>query len=934
MKKTINWRWIFFSFIVILMSAVLAVRFFILQIRQGEDYQTAFEEQIRREQRKQGMRGLIYDRDGEVLAYNELAYSITMSDNGYYNSRQERNDTLNREIARVIELVTTRGGELEPHLSIRLNENGQYDYTVDGSRRRRLLADVFGHRSTEDLTFNTDLGFDEGLASAEQIMEYLCSEEVYGIDKNWPRELQLQTASVRFALGSNSYQRYRTIEIASEVSEETVVAVMENQAELPGIEVAERSLRRYIDDASFSHILGYTGEISEEEMENWNSQGRSYYLGDIVGKSGIEQVMEQELRGTDGQEVFYVDSVGRRIETLDQTSASVGNNVYLTIDADLQMAVYDLLEQKLAGILLANLVSGNSQEDDSLQLTMEDVSLALFDNHIIQVKDFTRPTAGPAEAEAEAAFQTHLANQISRLEAMVSTPYGELDESGQMTMDSILDFLQENEIYFPEEMDAEEAAALDWEEGTISLEEFLENRIRQNAIRIPSSQLEGRYYTEEELMRELNRFILEGLPENDNFHQQIYRHLVENGEISAEEICRILFEQGVISDTGGEYDALVSGQSDSYEFIRKLIRTLRLTPAQLALDPCTASCVITEPDTGRVLACVTYPGYDNNRLANTIDGDYYEQLLNDRSLPLYNNATQQRTAPGSTFKPITAISALAEGIIDPNTRIEDQGRFELITPSPRCWIYASGGSHGEINVQEAIRDSCNYFFYTLGYEMSLENDSYQEVQGIETLQQYTELFGLNETSGIEIPENSPQMADAFPVTAAIGQSNHNYTTTQLARYVSVLANRGSLYELTLVGAVEDGTLGEQTVQEPVLTRQLDKISPDLWEIIDGGMEMMAADNRTLGELSIPIAGKTGTAQQTAGRPNHALFVGYAPAEEPQIAVAARIAYGYSSANAVDVAADVVRYYFGLAPEEEILTGTADVSGVSGNVTAD
>lgn len=933
MKRTINWRWIFFSFIVMMMSAVLAVRFFILQIRQGGDYQAAFAEQIRREQRRPGMRGLIYDRDGELLAYNELSYTITMSDNGYYNSRQERNEILNQEIAQVIQLVTDRGGQLEPHLSIRLNESGQYDYTVDGRRKRRFLADVFGHSSTEDLTFNSDLGFDEGLASAEQIMEYLCSEEVYGIDKNWPKELQLQTASIRFALGGNSYQRYRTVEIANEVSEETVVAIMENQAELPGIDVSETYLRRYIDDASFSHILGYTGEISDEEMENWNSQGRSYYLGDIVGKSGIEQIMEQELRGTDGQEVFYVDSVGRRIQTLDQTTSSAGNNVYLTIDAELQMAVYDLLEQKLAGILLANLVPGDSQEDDSLQITMEDVCLALLDNHIIQTEDFTRSSAGSAEAEAYATFQSHLSYQISRMETLMAEPYGKLDESGQMTVDAILDFLQEHEIYFPKDVKAEDGT-LQLEEGIISLEEFLVNEIRQNVIRIPPSQTEDCYYTEEELMRELKRYILEGFSESENFHRQIYRYLVETGEISAGEICRILFEQGVISDTGGEYDALVSGQSNPYEFIREMIRTLRLTPAQLALDPCTASCVITEPDTGRVLACVTYPGYDNNRLANTIDGNYYEQLLNDRSLPLYNNASQQRTAPGSTFKPITAVSALSQGIIDPNTRIEDQGRFERITPSPRCWIHASGGSHGEINVQEAIRDSCNYFFYTLGYEMSMENGSYHEEQGMETLQQYTELFGLGETSGIELPENSPQMADSFPVTAAIGQSNHNYTTTQLARYVSVLANQGSLYELTLVGAVEDSNLGEQAVREPVLTRQLDEIPSALWETIGGGMEMMAEDNRTLGELSLPIAGKTGTAQQTAGRPNHALFVGYAPAKEPQIAVAVRIAYGYSSANAVDVAADVVRYYFGLAPEEEILTGTADVSAAAGNVMMD
>lgn len=106
---------------------------------------------------------------------------------------------------------------------------------------------------------------------------------------------------------------------------------------------------------------------------------------------------------------------------------------------------------------------------------------------------------------------------------------------------------------------------------------------------------------------------------------------------------------------------------------------------------------------------VTYPGYDNNRLANHVDGEYYDRLLNDRSLPLYNNATQQRTAPGSTFKPITAVAALTEGLIAPETMIEDKGIFEEVIPSPRCWIYP-GGTHGALNVSDALRDSCNYFF--------------------------------------------------------------------------------------------------------------------------------------------------------------------------------------------------------------------------------
>lgn len=116
-----------------------------------------------------------------------------------------------------------------------------------------------------------------------------------------------------------------------------------------------------------------------------------------------------------------------------------------------------------------------------------------------------------------------------------------------------------------------------------------------------------------------------------------------------------------------------------------------------------------DPNTGQVLASVTYPGYDNNRLANTVDGDYYNRLLNDASLPLYNNATQQRIAPGSTFKPITVAAGLTQGIITSGREIEDMGSFELITPSPRCWIFPSGATHGAINVIEAIRDSCNYF---------------------------------------------------------------------------------------------------------------------------------------------------------------------------------------------------------------------------------
>lgn len=117
------------------------------------------------------------------------------------------------------------------------------------------------------------------------------------------------------------------------------------------------------------------------------------------------------------------------------------------------------------------------------------------------------------------------------------------------------------------------------------------------------------------------------------------------------------------------------------------------------------------------MACVTYPGYDTNRLANTVDSNYYNLLYQDLSNPFYNNATQQTTAPGSTFKMVTATAGLTEGIISPGTTILDKGQFEEVANGPKCWIYPS--SHGSINVSEALGDSCNYFFYKVGYDLSM-----------------------------------------------------------------------------------------------------------------------------------------------------------------------------------------------------------------------
>ena len=145
---------------------------------------------------------------------------------------------------------------------------------------------------------------------------------------------------------------------------------------------------------------------------------------------------------------------------------------------------------------------------------------------------------------------------------------------------------------------------------------------------------------------------------------------------------------------------------------------MEITPAQLALDPCTGSCIIMNPNTGELLASVSYPGYDSNRLANNMDSAYYNSLLQDGSLPLYNNATQQTTAPGSTFKMLTAAAGLEEGVITPESYITTLITFDKVQPPANCW--STQVSHGTIEITDAIKESCNYFFYIM---MCLRNSS-------------------------------------------------------------------------------------------------------------------------------------------------------------------------------------------------------------------
>lgn len=931
-KKTIIESRLFVLILVFcLLFSILVGRLFYLQIVRGEYYLDNYKLQIRKTRTIAGTRGNIYDRNGNLLAYNELAYAVIIEDT---ITGDKRNETLNTILDHVIEIVESHGDSVISSFGIVLDSAGNYQYSqTNQTLKLRFIADVYGQSYVDDLTD------EQKNASADDLINYLCTDKTYGygIDiQKLDKAHVLKLVNLRYAIGLNSYQKFIPTVLASDVSDETAAAIMENLDILTGVDIEEESLRRYTGGNCFANVIGYTGKISQEEYDALDEeQKEKYTLSDIVGKAGIEQVMDSVLQGEKGSTTFYVDIVGKVTDIVDYKAQGVGNDVYLTLDKDLQETTYHLLEEELAGILLSKLRNVMNY-DPSLEknasniiIPVDDAYYAFIGNAIIDSEHFSADSAGPAEREVYQAFVQRKQEAMSALTAELNggTPYKDLPSDMQAYLDYIsIDLMQtQTSLLMMDAVDTSDETYQAWAtKEVISFSQFLNYAISKNWI--DTSQLTDyisleRYSDAAEIYQGIIKYLEEYLNEDTDFDKILYKYLIKSSGISGNQICAIVYEQGVLPMDENTYQALRNGGIDSYTWLREKIETLQITPGQLALEPCTASAVVSDPNTGEVLACVSYPGYDNNRLANNMDVAYYSKLATGLSRPFYNNATQERTAPGSTFKMISSVAGLTEQVIDTGSTVYCAQEFTKVTPSPRCWRYPA--SHGWLNVSGAITHSCNMFFYEVGYRLGLDEDGdYDSEKGLAALRKYAEAFGLGEKSGLEIPESEPQISDQYAVQSAIGQGTNNYTVSQLNRYVAAVANKGTVYKLTLLDKTTDTNGKLIKDYEPVVTNTIDFVSDESWSAIHQGMRAMVQNSASFTGLNMSMAGKTGTAQQSDIHADHALFVGFAPADEPQIAVAIRIANGYFSNYPSDIARDIVRSYFDLAPQEELVTGHA------------
>lgn len=926
-----------------LMFSVLLYRVFYLQIVKSDYYLNNYLQIAERTVTTSGTRGLIYDRNGIPLASNQLAYTVTIEDNLNYKD-EDYDEKLNEIIYNVIRIVEQNGDVLNNDFSIILGTNGEYMYSVASDNARlRFLRDIYGKKSIDELDSDKET---LSTSTAEDVMKYLCGKKRFNIDnEKYTKSDKLKIAIIRYNLSLNSFQKYMTTEIANNVSDKTVAAIYENAADLTGVQVTEKTQRVYNDSVYFAHILGYTGTISEDQLAEFNmsveNKDDEYISSDVVGKSGIEQYMEKYLQGSKGYEKMFVDSTGNILEVTDEKENGAGNDVYLTLDANLQKAAYNILEQKLAGILYSKIVNYEvhpTENAKTIPIYVRDVYAQMICNNVVDLNKFGDETASSNEQHVNSKFASRQTDVLSTVQSYLTsednTPMSSLSEENNTYLTYIYDKLSSEQIIDKSAINTDDETYKKWKKESISLREFLLYAISQNWI--SSSKLyedsEQKYSSTDEIYAALVNHIFDSLPNDTDFSKKIYYYLIENGTISGNEVCMLLFDQGVLEYDENAYNQLASGNSGyAYNFILQQIKDMKITPAQVALDPCSASVVITDVNSGQVLALVTYPSYDNNKLSGSVDAEYWKKLNDDQSLPLYNRATQTRTAPGSTFKMITAITGLENGIISPGSTIVDRGEFTKITPSPKCWKYPS--NHGAINVSQALAFSCNYFFYEVGYELSIDsNGTFNSALGLAKIKKYADELGLTSLSGVEIDENEPLYSTDNSVRSAIGQGSNSYSDIQLARYITSVANSGNNYKLTLLNKVLSSSGDTVESFEPVLTNTTD-ISSSTWNAVHNGMRQVIVSGtakKTFEGFNIEVAGKTGTAQENKLRSNHSVFVAYAPYSNPEIGISVLIPNGESTGYTAEIVRDIVAYYYNPSTLDQVLNNTAAIptSGVS------
>lgn len=666
------------SIVIVGMFIILVYQFYTLQIIEHATYKEDLRASVQREVEIPAIRGLIYDRYGKPLVSNKPIYVLKTDP-----QVSLKKDEYNQILLKVANLLEENEDTYIDNIPI--SKTVPFTFTEDAKSVRSFITNYVPY---DDSDFKEDVLYHY---SAPELMAYLRGEKGYNLDPEISDEDARKILAMRLEISQTTYQKYKKVTLAENISMETLAAIEENQDEFPSIMAEVESQRYYTETYSkaFGNILGYTRTITESQYNTLKDSG--YEKDDLVGQVGIEGSMESELKGEKGSKLIEVDNAGRTVFTLETKEAKAGNDVYLTLDADLQLATYQAMEKRLAEGIIARLQG----KEKTVPLTGREILISMAKNNQL---DFKVMKAAP-----ETQMQRQLYDKV------------------EADYEKALKELEEKEKNLPDE-----------EKTNLTIKQHFANMLDSEEILITDREL------------------LLALAEQKSL------------QLEEEQIKRI-WDGNV-----GSVESILIAELESGE----------LKPDQTAIMPFSGSAVVVDVNTGEVLALVGYPSYDSNEFTQNFNSIYTKlhDGVDERNIEI-NRALKTAKAPGSTFKMIVAIAGLEEEVVTPDTLIHDTGVYPNAgEPAPKCWIYTnSGHGHGSLNVEGALEVSCNYYFYDVAYRLGLKYGG--PYGGIDTLSKYVEMFGLNETSGVELEETSPNISNP-----------KNVVSTQAARALNYIKN--------------------------------------------------------------------------------------------------------------------------------------------------
>lgn len=650
------------------MFILIIFQFYKLQILEHDVYDAKLRQTVQKEVEIPAIRGMIYDRYGKTLATNKAIYVLKYDPQVIFKDTKER-DTILLKVANVLEANndTTNSPYID---NVPISDTVPFVFTEDMQSVRRFITNYVPYNDNDHKEIIYTY-------TAPQLIQYL--REELDIAPEFSDEEVRKIIPMRLQIRQTTFQKYKKVTLAEDVSMKSLAAIQENQKEFAGIIAEVESQRYYPYGNIFGNILGYTRMITESQYEKLESKG--YEKDDIVGQVGIESEMESDLRGKKGRKLIEVDNVGRTVFTLATQEASAGNDVYLTIDADLQIAVYNALEKRLTEGMIARL-KGNA---NTLKLTGRDVIVSMAKNNQL---DFKIMSMAPETTTQRKLYDKVLASYEEELQSIEQT-----------------------------ERDLPQA-----EKTNLTIKAHFANM------------------------------------------------LDKSGLISDTELLLAFGEQGTLNLTEDQMERIKRGNYNLKSLLISQLESGGLKPDQTSIMPCSGTAIVVDPNTGQTLALVSYPSYDNNEFIQNFNS-FYTKLhdgVDTRNIEI-NRALKTAKAPGSTFKMIVGIAGIEEERVTPDTYIYDTGQFTKAgAPYPRCWVFTNTGhGHGNKNVKGALEVSCNYYFYEIAYRLGLKYGA--PYGGINMLTKYVNMFGLNEKSGIELEETSPNVSN--PTTVVNTQIN-------------------------------------------------------------------------------------------------------------------------------------------------------------------